>query len=63
MGKLEGKVAIVTGGAPGLGVADSFSLAGEGPKVVACDVLGEEGAAVATQIGDALRQPDVGDET
>ncbi|MEI7630965.1 MAG: hypothetical protein WCJ73_07495 [Actinomycetes bacterium] len=56
MGKLDGNVAIVTGGPPGHGAADSFSLAGEGTKVVACDVLGEEGAAVATQIGDALRQ-------
>ncbi len=39
MGKLEGKVAIVTGGPPRLGAADSFSLAGEGTKVVACDVF------------------------
>jgi len=34
-------VAIVTGGAPGLGAADDFSFAAEGAKVVVCDVLDE----------------------
>lgn len=63
MGKLEGKVAIVTGGPPGLGAANKSSLAGEGSKVVVCEVPDEEGAAVAAHIGGALRQPDVGDET
>lgn len=62
MGKLDGKVAIVTGGAQGMGAADSIILAAEGAKVVVCDVLDDLGVAVAAQIGGDYRHLDVTDE-
>ena len=49
MARLEGKVAIVTGGARGIGAAFAKSLAGEGAKVVIADVA--DGAPVAAAIG------------
>jgi len=53
MGRLDGKVAIVTGGARGQGEAESRLFASEGAKVVVADVLDEEGRQVAKDIGDA----------
>src|SRR5581483_7883479 len=53
MGRLDGKVAIVTGGARGQGEAESRLFAREGAKVVVADVLDEEGKQVAEDIGDA----------
>ena len=38
MSFLDGKTAIVTGAAKGLGAAFAAALAGEGARVVACDV-------------------------
>ena len=55
MGRLDGKVAIVTGGARGQGEAEARLFAGEGAKVVVADVLDEEGKQVAKDIGDAAR--------
>ena len=37
MGKLDGKVAIITGGAGGLGSAHALLFAREGAKIVLCD--------------------------
>ncbi|HLY56155.1 MAG TPA: glucose 1-dehydrogenase [Stellaceae bacterium] len=50
-GKLEGKVAIVTGAARGMGKAFAEALAGEGAKVVVSDLLEPEGRAVAARLG------------
>jgi 3(or 17)beta-hydroxysteroid dehydrogenase len=47
MGRLDGKVAIVTGGAKGLGEADCILFAREGARVVITDVDGEGGQRVA----------------
>jgi 3alpha(or 20beta)-hydroxysteroid dehydrogenase len=52
MGRLDGKVAIVTGGARGQGEAEVRLFVGEGAKVVVSDVLVDEGEAVAASLGD-----------
>ncbi len=62
MGRVDGKVAIVTGGAMGLGEADARVLAREGARVVVTDVDRERGAAVAKEIGGTYRFHDVTDE-
>jgi len=51
--RLENKVAIVTGGASGMGAATARLFAREGAKVVVADLLEAEGAAVAKAICDA----------
>ncbi|MGH8460515.1 MAG: SDR family NAD(P)-dependent oxidoreductase, partial [Stenotrophobium sp.] len=53
MGRVQDKVAIVTGAASGVGKEDALLLAKEGAKVVLTDVNEEAGRAVAKQIGDA----------
>ena len=53
--RLDGKVAIITGAARGQGAAEARLFAAEGARVVLADVLDDEGAAVAAEIGDAAR--------
>jgi 3alpha(or 20beta)-hydroxysteroid dehydrogenase len=53
MGRLEGKVALVTGGARGQGEAEVRLFAAEGAQVVVADVLDELGEKVAADIGAA----------
>ena len=48
--RLDGKVAIVTGAAHGMGEAEARLFAKEGAKVVVADVLGKEAEAVAADI-------------
>ncbi len=62
MGRMDGKVAIVTGGAMGLGEADSMALAREGARVVVTDVNRDRGASVARSIGAEYRFHDVTNE-
>ncbi len=50
MGKLEGKVALISGGARGQGAAEARRFAAEGCKVVFGDVLDEAGREVETAI-------------
>ena len=52
-GRLEGKVAIVTGGSRGQGEAEARLFVREGAKVVIADVLDEPGQALADELGDA----------
>jgi 3alpha(or 20beta)-hydroxysteroid dehydrogenase len=51
MGRLDGKVALVTGGARGMGKSHVRQLAAEGARVVLGDVLDDKGAYVAAQLG------------
>jgi 3(or 17)beta-hydroxysteroid dehydrogenase len=64
-GRVSGKVAIVTGGASGIGAATVRLLAGEGAAVVAADVNRELGEALAKELrGDTLfAHHDVADES
>ncbi len=53
MGRVEGKVAIVTGASSGMGLADARLLAAEGAKVVLADLNETDGLAAAEAIGDS----------
>ncbi|WP_328356430.1 glucose 1-dehydrogenase [Mycobacterium sp. NBC_00419] len=55
MGRVADKVAIITGGAQGMGAADARMLVAEGAKVVIGDILDEKGQQLADELGDAAR--------
>jgi NAD(P)-dependent dehydrogenase (short-subunit alcohol dehydrogenase family) len=52
VGRLDGKVVIVTGAARGQGEAEARRFVAEGAKVVVSDVLDDAGQAVAADLGD-----------
>lgn len=62
MGKLDGKVALITGGARGIGAEDARVLAVEGAKIVVCDILDSDGEALAQEVGGAYHHLDVTSE-
>ena len=53
MARLDGKVAVITGGASGMGAATVRRFVGEGANVVIADVQVEKGEAIAAECGAA----------
>ncbi|MFQ6326049.1 glucose 1-dehydrogenase [Nocardia sp. CWNU-33] len=52
MARLTGKVALISGGARGMGAAHAKALVAEDARVVLGDLLDDEGAALAKELGD-----------
>lgn len=65
MGRIDSKVAIITGAAKGLGEADARMFAREGATVILTDMDADNGARVAAEIGDKaeFHTQDVRDES
>lgn len=52
MGRLQGKVALISGGARGMGASHASAVVREGGSVVVGDVLEAEGKALCDELGD-----------
>jgi NAD(P)-dependent dehydrogenase (short-subunit alcohol dehydrogenase family) len=62
MRRFDGRVAVVTGGASGVGLASARRLAKEGATVVVADVSDVAGKAAAEEVGGLFVHTDVTDE-
>jgi NAD(P)-dependent dehydrogenase (short-subunit alcohol dehydrogenase family) len=61
MGRLDGKVCVITGAGGGMGADAAALFTEEGARVCAADVDGDAAARVADEIGGLAVQVDVGD--
>lgn len=59
MGKLEGKVAIVTGGGGGFGKAIAATFVKEGAKVLILDMAEDLGTTTAKEVGAEFQKANV----
>ena len=55
MGRVTGKVALISGGARGIGAADASLLIAEGARVVIGDIRDDQGSELAHQLGPSAR--------
>ena len=62
MGKLDGRVVIVTGAARGQGEQEARLFVAEGARVVVADVLDDQGQKLAEELGALYVHLDVGEE-
>jgi NAD(P)-dependent dehydrogenase (short-subunit alcohol dehydrogenase family) len=65
MGKLDGQVAVVTGGASGIGMATVRLFVEEGSRVIIADVQDDQGERLAAELGSSVAylHTDVGQES
>ncbi|WP_369247321.1 SDR family NAD(P)-dependent oxidoreductase [Streptomyces sp. R41] len=63
MGKLDGRVVLITGASRGQGEQEARLFAEEGAKVVVADVLDDQGEAVAKELGALYVHLDVSQES
>ena len=61
MDRLSGRVAVVTGGASGIGLASVRRLASEGARVVVADLNADAGKATAEEVSGLFVPTDVTD--
>jgi 3alpha(or 20beta)-hydroxysteroid dehydrogenase len=53
-GRFEGKVALITGAAGGIGSAAAWRLAGEGARLLLSDADGDRARALAAELGEGV---------
>ena len=62
MERLQDRVAVITGGASGIGAATTRRFAAEGARVIVADVQTQLGVEIAEQTGGLFQELDVADD-